>query len=295
MKPIGIVTDSHSSITPEVAGRLGIIVLPMPFYFGEECFYENTTLTREMFFERLEGGGDVKTSQLSPMAVTDAWDEALREYEKILYMPLSSGLSGACSVAMAMAQDEPYEGRVLVVDHGRVSTPLHQTILDALELIEDGYSAEEIKQIVEDSRERMVVYIGVDTLDYLKKGGRITPAAAMLGSVLNIKPILKVTVDKLDAFKKCRGFVKARKQMIETIKADLETTYKEEYERGQVSLLAATSATEEETAQWVKEIEAAFPGTEVLCDNLSLGVCCHTGPGALGIGISCKPKAGSRV
>lgn len=290
MKPIGIVTDSHSSITPEVAGELGIIVLPMPFYFGEECFYENTTLTREMFFERLELGADVKTSQLSPMAVTDAWDAALEEYEKILYMPISSGLSGACSVAMAMAQDEPYEGRVLVVDHGRVSTPLHQTILDALELIEQGYPAEQIKEILEASRERMVVYIGVDTLDYLKKGGRITPAAAMLGSVLNIKPILKVTVEKLDAFKKCRGFVKAKKQMIETIREDLETTFKDEYENGQVSLLAATSATEEETAKWVKEIEEAFPGMEVLCDNLSLGVCCHTGPGALGIGLSCKPK-----
>lgn len=292
MKPIGIVTDSHSSITPEAAERLGIVVLPMPFYFGEECFYENTTLTREAFFERFADGEDVKTSQLSPLEVMDAWDGALQQYEKILYMPLSSGLSGACSVAMAMAQDEPYDGKVLVVDHGRISTPLHQTVLDALELIAAGYSAEEIKELLEASRDRMVVYIGVDTLDYLKKGGRITPAAAMLGSVLNIKPILKVTVEKLDAFKKCRGFVKAKKQMLETIREDLETTFKEEYERGEVSLLAATSATEAETAQWVKEIEAAFPGMEVLCDNLSLGVCCHTGPGALGIGLSCKPRAG---
>ena len=293
MKPIGIVTDSHSSITPEVAGALGIIVLPMPFYFGEECFYENTTLTRERFFERLAQGEDVKTSQLSPMEVTDAWDAALLEYKKILYMPLSSGLSGACSTAMMLAQDEPYEGRVFVVDNGRVSTPLHQSVLDALELIKAGYSAEEIKARLEEARDRMVVYIGVDTLDYLKKGGRITPAAAMLGSVLNIKPILRVTVEKLDAFKKCRGFVKARKQMIETIRENLEGIFKEEYERGEVSLLAATSASEEETAAWVKEIEAAFPGMEVLCDDLSLGVCCHTGPGALGIGISCRPK-GSR-
>ena len=290
MKPIGIVTDSHSSITPGAAKQLGIVVLPMPFYFGDECFYENTTLTRDAFFERLSEGETVSTSQLSPMAVTDAWDEALKEYEKILYLPLSSGLSGACGVAMAMAQDEPYEGRVLVVDNGRVSTPLHSSILDALELIEAGYTAEEIKKALEDSRDRMVVYIGVDTLEYLKKGGRITPAAAMLGGVLNIKPILRVTVEKLDAFKKCRGFVKARKQMIESIREDLETTFKEEHERGEVRLLAATSAGEEETAQWVKEIEAAFPGMEVLCDNLSLGVCCHTGPGALGIGLSCKPK-----
>lgn len=289
MKPIGIITDSHSSITPEAAEQLGIVVLPMPFYFGDDCFYENTTLTRDAFFERFAKGEDVKTSQLGPMDVMEAWDKALLEYEKILYMPLSSGLSGACSVAMAMAQEEPYEGRVLVVDHGRISTPLHQTVLDALELIEKGYSAEEIKELLEASRNRMVVYIGVDTLDYLKKGGRITPAAAMLGSVLNIKPILKVTVEKLDAFKKCRGFMKAKKMMIDTIREDLESTFREEYEKGQVSLLAATSATKEETALWVKEIEEAFPGMTVLCDELSLGVCCHTGPGALGIGISCKP------
>lgn len=289
MKPIGIVTDSHSSITPEVAEQLGIMVLPMPFYFGEECFYENTTLTREVFFEQLTVGADVTTSQASPAAVMEIWDKALEEYEEILYMPLSSGLSGACGVAAAMAMDEPYEGRVFVVDNGRTSTPLHRSVLDALELIEQGYSAAEIKQILEDNKDRMIIYIGVETLEYLKKGGRVTPAAAMIGNVLNIKPILKLRTGKLDSFKKCRGFAKARKIMIDAIREDLETRFKEEYDRGEVYMMAATSASEEETKQWVQEIEEAFPGMEVMCDNLSLGVCCHTGPGALGIGISCKP------
>lgn len=289
MKPIGIVTDSHSSITPEVAEQLGIMVLPMPFYFGEECFYENTTLTREVFFEQLTVGADVTTSQASPAAVMEIWDKALEEYEEILYMPLSSGLSGACGVAAAMAMDEPYEGRVFVVDNGRTSTPLHRSVLDALELIEQGYSAAEIKQILEDNKDRMIIYIGVETLEYLKKGGRVTPAAAMIGNVLNIKPILKLSTGKLDSFKKCRGFAKARKIMIDAIREDLETRFKEEYDRGEVYMMAATSASEEETKQWVQEIEEAFPGMAVMCDNLSLGVCCHTGPGALGIGISCKP------
>jgi len=292
MKPIGIVTDSHSSITPKQAEELGIMVLPMPFYFGEECFYENQTLSREEFFRRLETGEPVTTSQPNPQAVMDMWDEALKKYEKILYMPISSGLSGSCAVASAMAEEEPYEGRVLVVDNGRISTPLHRSILDALELIEEGCCAEEIKRILEENKARMVIYIGVETLEYLKKGGRITPAAAMLGSVLNIKPILKLSVGKLDSFKKCRGFAKARKLMIETVKEDLENRFQEEYQKGEVYLMAASSASEEETRQWVEEIKEAFPGMEVLCDDLSLGVCCHTGRGGLGIGLSCKPKKG---
>lgn len=290
MKPIGIVTDSHSSITPRQAEELGILVLPMPFYFGEECFYENRDLSREAFFEKLEAGVPVTTSQPGLQEVMDIWDEALKEYEKILYIPISSGLSGSCQVAMAMAEDEPYHGRVLVVDNGRVSTPLHRSILDALELIEEGYSAEEIKQILEENKARMVIYIGVETLEHLKKGGRITPAAAMLGNVLNIKPILKLSVGKLDSFKKCRGFAKARKTMIEAVREDLENQFKEEYQNGELYLMAASSASEEETRQWVEEIEEAFPGMEVMCDNLSLGVCCHIGRGGLGIGLSCRPR-----
>lgn len=290
MKKIGIITDSHSSITQEEAKRLGIKVLPMPFYLGEECYYEDINLTREEFFQKLKSGISVSTSQPSPEAVMKIWDEALEEYEKVLYIPISSGLSGSCMTASAMAQDEPYEGRILVVDNGRISTPLHRSVLDALELIEEGYEAEDIKRILEENRDKMVIYVGVDTLEHLKQGGRINATTATIGNILNIKPVLKFDVGKLDMYKKSRGTVKMRKTMIEAMKHDLETQFKEWYDRGEVYLLAASSSSLEETKKWVTEIEEAFPGMEVMCDDLSLGASCHIGEGGLGIGCSCRPK-----
>ena len=289
MRPIGIITDSHSSITQEEAKKLGIWVLPMPFYIDGECYLEGVNLTREEFFAKLESGSAITTSQPSPADVCDVWDWALKEFEKVLYMPLSSGLSGSCETAMALARDEEYDGRVLVVDHGQIATPLHQLVLDTLELIEKGYSAERIKEILESSKERMMIYIGVETLEYLKRGGRVTPAAAAIGGVLNIKPVLKLETGKLDSFKKCRGFGKVKKTMIEAMKSDIETRFSDAMAEGKLHLLAATSANEEETEAWVKEIEEAFPGMKVFCDPLSLGVSCHTGTGALGIGCAVVP------
>lgn len=290
MKKIGIVTDSHSSISQEEAKRLGIKVLPMPFYIGEECYYEDITLSREAFFEKLNSGLNVTTSQPSPVEVMKIWDEALAEFEQILYMPISSGLSGSCQTATMLANDEPYEGKVYVVDNGRVSTPLHRSILDALELIEEGYSATEIKKILEEAKADMVIYIGVETLENLKRGGRIKPSVAAIGTLLNIKPILKFDIGTLDSFKKCRGFAKARAGMIEAMKNDLETTFKEQYDKKEVYLLAASSASDEVTKEWIAQIQEAFPDMEIMCDDLSLGVSCHTGYGALGIGCSCRPK-----
>jgi len=289
MKPIGIITDSHSSISQEEAKKLGIWVLPMPFYIDGECYLEGVTLTREEFFEKLENGAEIATSQPSPADVCDVWDWALKEYEKVLYMPLSSGLSGSCETAMALARDEAYEGKVLVVDHGQIATPLHQMVLDTLEMIEKGYSAEEIKEILENGKDRMMIYIGVQTLEYLKRGGRVTPAAAAIGSVLNIKPVLKLETGKLDSFKKCRGFGKARKAMIEAMQAEIAEKYADAKADGKLHLLAASSANEEETAAWINEIKEAFPDMEVFCDPLSLGVSCHTGTGALGIGCAVVP------
>lgn len=290
MKPIGIATDSHSSISQKTAAALGITVLPMPFFIGEDCFYEDVTLSRKEFFEKLDSGAEISTSQPSPGEVMALWDKLLLEYESLLYFPISSGLSGSVATAAALAQDEPYEGRVFVVDNGRVSTPMHRSILDALELIQEGYSPEQIKEILEAAKMDMVIYIGVQTLEHLKKGGRITPAAAALGTILNIKPILKLDVGSLDAFKKCRGFAKAKKSMIEAIRQDLETRFKEPWEKGEITLMAASSASPEETSLWVEEIQEAFPGMAVMCDDLSLGVSCHTGRGALGIGIAARPK-----
>lgn len=289
MKPIGVITDSHSSISQAEAERLGIRVLPMPFYIDGECYYEGINLTREEFFQKLESGSKITTSQPSPADVYEIWDQALEEYEKVLYMPLTSGLSGSCQTAMAMAQEDKYEGRILVVDHGQIASPLHQMVLDTLVLIEKGYSAETIKEILEAAKERMMIYIGVETLEYLKRGGRVTPAGAALGAVLNIKPILKLETGKLDAYKKCRGFAKAKKIMIDSMKTEIETRFADAMADGQVHLLAASSAPDEVTDEWVKEIEDAFPGMSVLCDPLSLGVSCHTGGGALGIGCAVVP------
>lgn len=290
MKSIGIITDSHSGITQEEAKQLGIWVLPMPFYIDGECYLEGINLTREEFFEKLEGGSAIATSQPSPADVCDVWDWALKEFEKVLYLPLSSGLSGSCETAMALARDEQYEGKILVVDHGQISTPLHQMVFDTLELIEKGYSAEQIKEILERGKDRMMIYIGVETLEYLKRGGRVTPAAAAIGSVLNIKPVLKLETGKLDSFKKCRGFSKVKKTMIEAMKQEMDTKFADALADGQLRLLAASSADKEETENWVKEIEDAFPGMKVFCDPLSLGVSCHTGAGALGIGCSVAPE-----
>lgn len=290
MKSIGIVTDSHGGISQQEAKTLGVKVLPMPFYFGENCFYEDVSITRGEFFERLNAGEKVSTSQPSPEAVIQMWRESLQEFEKILYMPLSSGLSGSCDTAKMLAEEEEFFGRVLVVDNGRVSTPMHRSILDALELIDEGYSAEQIKGVLEASRDRMAIYIAVETLEHLKKGGRITAATAALGTILNIKPILKFDVGILETHKKCRGMKKARKEMLEAMKQEFETRFQEEFAANEIYLMAASSASEEVTQDWIKEIEAFFPGMEVLCDDLSLGLSCHIGEGALGIGCSCKPK-----
>ncbi len=290
MRPIGIITDSHSSITQAQAKELGILVLPMPFEIGEDQFYEDVTLTREQFFQKLDLGARIATSQPSMADVMAIWDKALKDYEQVLYIPISSGLSGSCATAFAMAQEEPYAGRVLVVDNGRVSTPLHRSILDALELIEEGYKAEQIKAILEEARDKMVIYVGVQTLEHLKNGGRITPATAALGTILNIKPVLRFDVGTLDTFKKCRGFAKAKKTMLEAIRHDLDTRFKEWYDRGEIYLLAASSSSKDDTEQWVLEIQEAFPDLPVMCDDLSLGGSCHIGYGGLGIGLSCRPK-----
>ena len=294
MKPIGVLADSHSSVAQSEAAQLGIRVLPAPFYIEEECFYEDVTLSREELYRKLDEGANVNTSQSSPADVMRFWDEALEEFETVLYFPISSGLSGSCATHMMLAQEEPYAGRVFVVDNGRVGTPQYRAILDALEMIEEGYTAAEIKDALEKARSRMVIYLGVETLERLKKGGRISAATASIGTLLHIKPVLKLGVGTLDAYKKCRGFARARRTMIEAMKHDLETTFKEELTQGELYLLAATSADEETTASWIAEIQEAFPGMDVFCTPLSMGVCCHTGTGALGIGCSCRPERPAR-
>ena len=290
MKPIGIVTDSHSSISPAQAKELGIHVLPMPFMIDGVDYLEGVNLSREAFFAHQRAGAEISTSQPAPAAVLALWDELLTEYESLLYIPISSGLSGSCQTAASLAEEEPYAGRVYVVDNGRVATPLHRSILDALELIEKGFTAAQCKAALEKARDELVIYIAVETLEYLKKGGRISSATAAVGTLLNIKPILHLTTGKLESYKKARGMHKACETMLEAIRSDLAIRFQEAHARGDVHLLAAGSASPEETARWIAQIEAAFPGMPVLYDDLSLGVSCHTGEGALGVGLSVRPR-----
>lgn len=289
MKRIGIATDSHSGILPKDAEQMGIMVLPMPFYFDEECYYEEVSITRKEFFQYLGEGKNVSTSQPSPEAVMNLWREGLQKYDEIIYIPMSSGLSGSCNTAKMLAGEEEFEGKIFVVDNGRVSTPLRRSILDAIELVEEGCDAVEIQRILEGAKDKMSIYIAVETLELLKKGGRVSPAAATIGSLLNIKPILRLGVGILDTYKKSRGMKKARREMLEAIRQDMETQFAEYYQKGEIYLLAASSADEETTQGWIEEIQEYFPGMEILSDNLSLGICCHTGEGALGVGCSCKP------
>lgn len=295
MKPIGIVTDSHSSIGAEEAKRLGIQVLPMPFYIDDECFYENVTLTREEFFQRLDSGARITTSQPAPAEVMGIWDQALAEYDQILYIPISSGLSGSCQTAKMLAREEPYEGRVFVVDNGRVATLQHRSVLDAWEMVQEGYGAEEIRKVLEEYRDKMNIYVGVETLEHLKQGGRISAATAAIGSILNIKPVLQFDVGTLETYRKCRGMEKARRTMLEAVAHDFATKFREWAEKGKIYLLAASSAADTVTRAWMEEIRQRFPGMDVMCDDLSLGVSCHIGQGGLGIGYSCRPERPAEV
>lgn len=290
MSKIGIATDSHSGITLAMAEQMGIRVLPMPFYVDDTCYYEEVSITRAEFFEQLNAGKKVSTSQHSPEAVMEFWRECLKSCDELVYLPMSSGLSGSCGTAMMLAQDEEFEGKVFVVDNGRISTPLVRAVMDAQEMVAEGLAAEKIKEVLEAEKEKMSIYIAVETLEFLQKGGRISAATAAVGTVLNIKPILKLGVGLLETYKKSRGMKKAKKEMLEAIQEDLDVTFKEYHDRGEAYLLVATGADEETTNAWIEEVKAAFPGMDVLASNLSLGICCHTGEGALGVGISCRPK-----
>ncbi len=290
MKKIGIVTDSHSSISPAEAAILGVHVLPMPFDINGQAYFEGVNITRQQFFEYQRAGARIGTSQPAPAAVMELWDTLLTEYETLLYMPISSGLSNSCQTAIALAKEAPYAGRVFVVDNGRVGTPLHRSVLDAIELVEKGHSAAECRAALEAARNDVVIYLAVETLEYLKRGGRISSTTAAVGTLLNIKPILHLTTGKLEPYKKARGMNKACETMLESLRSDLAIRFQEAHARGDVFLLAAGSADADTTAKWLKQIEAAFPGMPLQYDDLSMGVSCHTGEGALGIGLSVRPR-----
>ena len=282
MKKVAIVTDSNSGITQEHAKELGVYVVPMPFTIGGEEFFEGINLSQEQFYEKLLEDEEISTSQPSPVTLLELWDELLEEYEELVYIPMSSGLSGSCQTATALALD--YEGRVQVVDNQRISVTLRSSALDALAMAEQGMNAEQIKARLEEEKLEASIYITVATLKYLKKGGRITPAAAAVGSMLRLKPILQIQGDKLDAYSTARTMGQAKRTMMEALRNDIETRFGG-VDAHQVYLYIAHTNNEVEARKYKAEIEEAFPGYQVrFVDPLSLSVSCHIGDGALGFG-----------
>lgn len=279
MKRIAIVTDSNSGITQEQGAALGVEVLPMPFYINEELFFEDITLTQEEFYQKLAEDAQISTSQPSPGDVLALWDKLLKDYDEIVHIPMSSGLSSTCETALLLAKD--YDGRVQVVDNQRISITLRRSVLDAKALVEGGRTAVEVKEILEACKLESSIYITLETLKYLKKGGRITPAAAALGTLLNLKPVLQIQGEKLDAFAKARGKKQAKKIMIDAIRHDMENRFASAIGAEGVYLDAAYTGNKEEAEQWRAELMEAFPGYEIHMDPLSLSVACHIGPGAL--------------
>ena len=286
MSKVAIVTDSNSGITQERGKELGIFVLPMPFFIDGELYLEDITLSQSEFYEKLGADSDISTSQPSPGEVMDLWDKVLEEYDELVCIPMSSGLSSTCATAITLAAE--YDGRVQVVDNQRISVTQEQSVLDAMNLREEGKSAAEIKEILEKEKLQASIYITVDTLKYLKKGGRITPAAAAIGTVLNLKPVLQIQGEKLDAYSKVRGKKQAKRVMLKAMQEDWNTRFKEYSEAGEMCLQMAYAGNREEAEEFRKEVEAAFPGVDIQMDPLSLSVACHIGHGALAIACSKK-------
>ena len=285
MAKVGIITDSNSGITQRQADELGIFVLPMPLMVNEETFFEDISLSQEEFYERLANGDDVVTSQPSPESVMNLWDKVLKEYDEIVHIPMSSGLSGSCQSAMMLAQD--YDGKVQVVNNQRISVTQRQSVMDALKLAGQGKNAAEIKDFLEKDKFNSSIYIMLDTLYYLKKGGRITPAAAALGTLLKLKPVLQIQGDKLDAFAKARTTSQGKTIMMNAIKNDMINHFGG-VDKDKIWLQIAHSHNEAAAAVFKEELLEVFPGFDVYTDPLSLSIACHIGPGSLAVACSVK-------
>ncbi len=287
MGKIAVVTDSNSGITQKQAIEYGVNVLPMPFFIDGETYFEDIDLTQEQFYEKLENKAEISTSMPAVGSVTDLWDNLLKEFDEIVHIPMSSGLSSSCETAIMLAQD--YDNKVQVVNNQRISVTQKQVVLDAIELVKRGKSAKEIKDYLEETKYDSSIYIMVDTLYYLKKGGRITPAAAALGTLLKLKPVLQIQGEKLDAFAKARTLKQAKNIMIEAIKNDFVKRFKDE--SGESMHLAIAYTKDRETAlEFKAQVQEIFPNQEIIVDPLSLSVACHIGHGALALACSKKLK-----
>ncbi|MGO5313515.1 DegV family protein [Bilifractor sp. LCP21S3_A7] len=289
MSKVAIVTDSNSGITQKMAKELGVYVLPMSFLINGKVVREDIDITQAEFFKELEDPNvSVSTSQPAPAEVTDLWDRVLRENDEIVYIPLSSGLSNSYQTARLLAEN--YDGKVQVVNNQRISVTMRQSVEDAQTLRDAGWNAEQIREKLEEDKFNSSIYIMVDTLKYLKRGGRITAAAALIGSVLHIKPVLQIQGEKLDAYAKARGTKQAKKIMLDAVRKDMNGRFRDFVDKGEYTIRYSYSEGDdpEEVKEWVDEIKAAFPNDEIKGDPLSLVIGCHIGPGSLAITINHK-------
>ena len=281
MNKVAVVTDT-SGITMEEAKKLGIFVIPMPFTIDGAEYLEGVNLSKEEFYEKLNSDADISTSQPAAGTVMELWDKILEDYDEIVHIPISSGLSGSCANAFTYALD--YDGKVQVVDTQRVSVPQRASVEDAVNLVKAGKSAVEIKEILENEQENSSVYIIVETLKHLKKGGRVTPAAAAIGTVLHIRPILQIHGKQLDAYAKVRSQAKGKQIIFKALEQEMERMGVSTPE--EVRLQAACSYGYEGKEQWVHDLEEHFPGFQVEYDDLPLNLTCHIGPGGMGAAVT---------
>ncbi len=285
MPEIAIMTDSNCGIMPAEGDKLGIHVLPMPVIIDGQTYCEGIDISLEEFHEKQRSGADITTSQPSPGDVTAMWDDLLRHHDEVVFIPMSSGLSNTCQTASMLSADEKYEGRVFVVDNHRISVTQAQSVLDAQVLAAEGKTGSSIKKILEEEAMDASIYIAVDTLEYLKKGGRITPAAAAIGTVLKLKPVLTIQGDKLDSFAKTRGMKGAFKLMLDAVKKDIDSRFSHLKDRRCLKVgIANTLMVPEKLKYFKEEMKESFPDMELFYLPLTMSIGTHTGPGALGIG-----------
>ena len=286
MPKVAVMTDSNSGITQMEGKEMGIGVVPMPFTIDDKTYFEDINLTRKEFFQMMEDGKDIVTSQPSPGDLMDMWDKALEKNDQVVYIPMSSGLSGSCQSARMLAND--YNGRVFVVNNQRISVTQRRSVEDAMLFAQNGMDAARIRDILERERFDASIYIMLDTLKYLKKGGRITPAAAAIGTLMRIKPVLQIKGERLDAFSKARTLAQGKTTMINAIHHDIDTLYGG-MDPENVYIYAVHAQVPEAFSVYKEEVAAAFPGMKIEEGQLSLSVCCHIGPGALAI--ACVKKS----
>ncbi len=286
MSRIAIVTDSNSGISQEEAKTLGVSVVPMPFYIDGELYYEGVNLTQEEFYQKLEHDAEITTSMPALGDVMDLWHKLLETHDEVIYIPMSSGLSSSCATAAALADEDEFEGKVFVVNNQRISVTQRQSVLDALELAGMGKNGAEIRDILEKVKLDASIYITVDTLKYLKKGGRITPSAAALGTLLRIKPVLQIQGEKLDSFGKCRTMKLAKTTMLDAIRKDMSERFEIKAVPEESVIAAAYTCSKEEAKSWHDQLQEAFPNHDIYMQPLSLSISCHIGPGSVAVTVS---------